>query len=63
MSVESSVDYLEPISQEMILYPGEEQEVIIKINSEDIADVYIGEKIQEYIYLNIALPVNISLEP
>lgn len=63
MSVESSVDYLEPISQEMILRPGEEREVIIKINSEDIADLYIGEKIQEYIYLNIALPVNISPEP
>jgi len=63
VSVESSVDYLEPISQEMILSPGEEREIVIRINPENIADLYIGEKIQEYIYLNIALPVSISPEP
>ncbi len=63
VSVESSVDYLEPISQEMILSPGEEREIVIRINPDDIADLYIGEKIQEYIYLKIALPVGIIPEP
>ena len=63
VSVESSVDYLEPVSQEMILSPGEEREIVIHINPENLADLYIGEKIQEYIYLNIALPVSISPEP
>jgi len=61
VSIESSVDYLEPVNKEMILLaPGEEREVIIKINREDIADLYIGERIQEHIYFNIALPVNIG---
>jgi hypothetical protein len=61
VSIESSVDYLEPVTEEMILLaPGEEREIIIKINKENIADLYIGEKIQEYIYFNIALPVNIG---
>ena len=63
VSVESSVDYLEPVSQEMILSPGEEREIVIHINPENLTDLYIGEKIQEYIYLNIALPVSISPEP
>jgi len=63
VSVESSVDYLEPLSQEMILSPGEEREIVIHINPKNLADLYIGEKIQEYIYLNIALPVSISPEP
>ncbi len=62
LSVQSSVDYLEPISQDMILSPGAEQEIIIRINQENIADLYIGEKIQEYIYLNIALPVSVGPE-
>jgi len=44
----------------ILLPPDKEQEIIIKINKEDIADLFIGEKIQEYIYLNIALPVNIG---
>ena len=63
VSVESSVDYLEPVSQEIILSPGEEHELVISINPENIADLYISEKIQKYIYLNIALPVSISPEP
>ena len=63
VSVESSVDYLEPVSQEMILSPGEEREIVIHINPEKLADLYIGEKIQEYIFLNIALPVSISPKP
>ncbi|MFW5872883.1 MAG: DUF1573 domain-containing protein [bacterium] len=63
VSVESSVDYLEPISQEMILSPGEERDIVIRIKPENITDLYIGEKIQEYIYLNIALPISISPEP
>jgi hypothetical protein len=63
VSVEASVDYLEPISQEMILSPGEEREIIIRINPENVADLHMGTKIQEYLYLNIALPVSISPEP
>jgi hypothetical protein len=61
VSVESSVDYLEPVNNEKILLlPGKEQELVVKISKDNITDLYIGEKLQEYIYLNIALPVNIG---
>lgn len=61
VSVQSSVDYLKIIStNEMVLSPGEEQEITIQIDQEKVADLYINEKLQEYIYLNIALPISIS---
>lgn len=61
VSIESSVDYLEPLNQETVLLaPGEEHEIIIRIDKENITDLYIGEKIEEYIYFNLALPVSIG---
>lgn len=61
VSIGSSVDYLEPVNKETILLaPGEEHEIIIKIDKKNIVDLYIGEKIEEYIYFNLALPVSIS---
>lgn len=61
VSIESSVDYLEPLNRETVLLaPGEEHEIIFKIDKENIADLYIDEKIEEYIYFNLALPVSIG---
>ncbi len=61
VSVQSSVDYLEPVSREMTLSAGEEQEVVIRIDREKMIGPNIEEQIQDYIYLNIALPVNIDI--
>jgi len=62
VSVQSSVDYLKPMSQNMNLAPGEEREIIIQIDEEKIADLNINEEFQEYVYLNIALPVRFNPE-
>lgn len=63
VSVQPSVDYLKIISNHnIILSPGESQEITLQIDQEKIADLYINERLQEYIYLNIALPVSIGPE-
>ena len=61
-SVQSSVDYLNPITQEISLSPGQEQEIIIRIDREKMANQDIEGKLQEYIYINIALPVSVDTE-
>jgi len=62
VSVQSSVDYLKPMSQNMNLAPGEEREIIIQINQEQFADLDINKELQQYIYLNITLPVRFTPE-
>lgn len=62
VSVQSSVDFLKPISQAMSLSPGEEQELIIQIDGEKIASRNVDEELEEYIYLNIALPVPLDVD-
>ncbi len=62
ISIETAVDYLEVTPITFVLDPGAEQEITIQTAKQDIADLFISEKIQESIYLNIALPINISPE-
>ncbi len=62
VSVQSSVAYLRPISEPMSLSPGEEREMIIQIDEEKINELNLNEEVQEYIHLNIALPVRINPE-
>jgi hypothetical protein len=62
ISIQSSHEYLKPINQEIILLPGEEKEVTVRIEQESLANIDFKEVLQEYLYFKIALPVTINLD-
>jgi len=62
ISVNSVFEHQEPEDQIIEIFPGEEKGIVIYINKEDLAGEDISKILEEYIYLNLALPLNISLE-
>ena len=62
VSLQSSVEYLKPISEPLRLSPGEEREIIIQVDGEKMVSRNVDEELENYIYLNIALPVPLDID-
>ncbi len=59
-SIKASADYLIPLSSELELNPGEEEEIVVRLEKDKISNQESGIEERGYLYLTIALPVIIS---
>ncbi len=62
ISIASSQEYIEVSSDEISLSPGEEKKILLRIEKQSVASSAHQDIIQEYIYVRVAIPVDIHLE-
>jgi hypothetical protein len=60
ISIKSSVDHLAPLRSELNLKSGKEQDLQIVLLKEKVREEIEENKIEEYLYLTIAIPIKIN---
>ena len=58
----SSQDYITPLIKELNLSPGEEKEITLRIEQQNLAKLDLNEIIREYIYFRVPIPLEIGFD-